>query len=1173
MKIKKLEFCNINSLAGEWTIDFESSAFANKGMFCIAGPTGSGKTSILDAICLGLYGRTPRIDNITGSSNEVMTYGAKDCYSKVTFECNGIVYSARWEQCRTRTGNLKQYAWQLKNETEDSLEESLSKQSNIEEKITGVIGLDFGQFTKSMMLAQGEFKKFLECTENERAAILEKLTGDKFYRKIAVAVHRLFETADAAVRDVEKQMGGVSLLREEELAELNAKIDGAKSVRDELNASLERWGKICSWYESSRDIGKRLNEAKDALVNVERRRDEFEPKRKRLSRALLAHDIETLFAEFDSIRKTLAEMEQELGKNEKKVPEAQSKLEKATESSRQKKQDLEKLKMDYSENESLWEKVSSLDGDIRNARQKVDETKNSVAGFLDEVKELKDSIVASESQIIELSRLLKEAEDYIATHQKDESIDAELSLLKSQVTDWKSKNRDCATLLKKVDEARAEIQKFDAGQLERNRNLQMLREYLETHRADADLVNVLPEMNGFAANAERHHGEFTQLQQEIGAKQKKIEETTNTLDEIQKSLASLQNEKETIIQEDIPVVVEELRRNLKPGEACPVCGSLEHRSCEENAKVENGANRLNDFAGKLRKINAEIEEAQRRRDSLEGERSRDEEEVRGKTLKAEAETKAETESLAALNAKLESWKKTVTLETARSVLQELQTLKEAYLQNKALAETLQNEVNQAAVRRAGLELAVKTAQSDSEKAMKEVDELSRKIETALATWFSNVRMEDVDALLLELERKRDDWKKAKDSHAEYGKKLEVENSSKSQNQKNLSLAQQRLDETKRLQESQQDEWNRLAAERTRIFGEKSVEEERDKAREQRELAEKQAEEARGEEQKCRDEKNALDASIVDLNDRIAKAKPDMSQKQAAFTEGLASKNFADENEFVAAQLPELERKKLQDEQKQVDDDLISAKTAVKSYGDQQADLQAKRDFDETEEVAIQKRDVSKSQLEELNQNLGTWMEQKKADDSSRQKYRTMQSELEMLKEKRTDWEQMQRWFNGNDNRTGDGNKFVKFIQTITLRNLLKVANVYLRDMFPRYEMVAKEGSLDIQLVDHDNSDAVRPICNISGGEGFLVSLSLALGISSLASRNVSIDSMFLDEGFGTLDSKMLQDTVVVLQKMQQEKGKLLGVITHLDLVKDEIGTRIDVTPRGGRSVLSGAGVR
>ena len=205
-------------------------------------------------------------------------------------------------------------------------------------------------------------------------------------------------------------------------------------------------------------------------------------------------------------------------------------------------------------------------------------------------------------------------------------------------------------------------------------------------------------------------------------------------------------------------------------------------------------------------------------------------------------------------------------------------------------------------------------------------------------------------------------------------------------------------------------------------------------------------------------------------------------------------------------------------------------------------------------------------------NLAAWTEQKKNDAQLRQKFNDMQAELSALKSKRADWEQMQRWFNGNRLETGNGDVFVKFIQTITLRNLLKIANGYLRDMFPRYEMVTEPNTLNIQLVDHDNSDAVRPIDNISGGEGFLVSLSLALGISTLASRNVRIDSMFLDEGFGTLDSKMLQETVIVLQKMQQEKGKLLGVITHVDLVKSELPTHIEVTPCGGRSVLSGAGV-
>ena len=340
----------------------------------------------------------------------------------------------------------------------------------------------------------------------------------------------------------------------------------------------------------------------------------------------------------------------------------------------------------------------------------------------------------------------------------------------------------------------------------------------------------------------------------------------------------------------------------------------------------------------------------------------------------------------------------------------------------------------------------------------------------------------------------------------------------------------------------------------------------------RDSAERMANDARRLEQQMREAKIALDNSIAELNRHIAESEPRLAELQALFFENLASKNFANELEFMAARLPESERKMLQQKQKSVDDNLTTAQTSVKNFKDQLAEHLQKRNFEESEDAAKQNRDNAKSKLNECTVNLATWIAQKNSDVQQRRKFSDMQAELSLLKSKRNDWEQMQRWFNGNRLDTGNGDVFVKFIQTITLRNLLKIANGYLRDMFPRYEMVTEPNTLNIQLVDHDNSDAVRPIDNISGGEGFLVSLSLALGISTLASRNVRIDSMFLDEGFGTLDAKMLQETVIVLQKMQQEKGKLLGVITHVDLVKSELPTHIEVTPCGGRSVLSGAGV-
>ena len=1178
MKIKKVEFSNINSLAGEWTIDFESPDFANSGMFCISGPTGSGKTSILDAICLGLYGKTPRLGAIVGDSNEVMTYGAKSCSAKVTFECKGVVYSACWNQHRSsRTNKLQKYSWALTNETSQTIEASFSKQAEIESTMTRVIGLDFGQFTKSMMLAQGEFNKFLKCNENERAAILEKLTGDGIYRKIAVAVHDLYANANRAVEDVETKMGAVTLLTEEELDALGKKIEEATSQKDTLAHEEERFRNICTWFETLHGIESHLDTAKGLLVTAERAKAEFEPNREKLESALRAQEVESSYAEFNSVRGNLEHMKTQLGECQKRLPEAEKNLESAAKDNGEKQAAFEKCKAEYVANESVWQQVSTLDGDIRNARTQVKNADADVVKIASEISTTQTKIKEFGDRISENEGALEKVKKYIEDNEKDDAIDGLLPLLKAIALERDHENATVAVESLHFDALKKGLQKFDEASEQQKQDLSALRDYLNEHQIDADLVNLLPEMNGCASDAERHHGESVRLQSDIESKQKQIAGLTGEREQAQTKWTTLLNEKETIIQDDIPVVVAELRHALKPGEPCPVCGSREHLSCDDSAKVENGAERLNDFAAKLRKINGEMEQVQRKLDGFATQQQNLEELLRESSQKQNDESIAEAASLELLNAKLEPWKESatlgsVTLENAREVLQNLQTLKTTYLQKKENADDLQNKVNSAAVERANLVGNLSRTEETLKKAQDKVQEFSQKIEKLLEPWFSNIRMEDLDALLAELEKKNDWWSKAQDKKVKVESDLETFRSNVEQLKENLEQAQSRLDETKRKLDGLRENLATLEKNRNELFGEKSVDDERNKARTLRDSAERVSNEARRLEQQMREAKIALDNSIAELNRHIADAEPKLAELQALFLENLASKNFANEQEFMDAKLPESERKTLQQKQKSVDDNWMTAQTSVKNFNDQLSEHQQKRNFEESEDVAKQNRDSAKSKLNECTVNLATWTEQKKNDERQRQTFSDMQAELTVLKSKRSDWEQMQRWFNGNRLDTGNGDVFVKFIQTITLRNLLKIANGYLRDMFPRYEMVTEPNTLNIQLVDHDNSDAVRPIDNISGGEGFLVSLSLALGISTLASRNVRIDSMFLDEGFGTLDSKMLQETVIVLQKMQQEKGKLLGVITHVDLVKSELRTHIDVTPCGGRSILSGAGV-
>jgi len=136
------------------------------------------------------------------------------------------------------------------------------------------------------------------------------------------------------------------------------------------------------------------------------------------------------------------------------------------------------------------------------------------------------------------------------------------------------------------------------------------------------------------------------------------------------------------------------------------------------------------------------------------------------------------------------------------------------------------------------------------------------------------------------------------------------------------------------------------------------------------------------------------------------------------------------------------------------------------------------------------------------------------------------------------------------------------------------ANRQLEKMNDRYLLVRDdEQPLELNVVDNYQAGEIRSTKNLSGGESFIVSLALALGLSQMASRNVRVDSLFLDEGFGTLDEDALETALETLGGLQQS-GKIIGVISHVTAVKERISTRINVQPvSGGKSTISGPGCR
>ena len=221
MKITSLRFKNINSLQGEWKIDFSKPPFIDSGLFAITGATGAGKTTILDAICLALYQQTPRLGGINKNSNEVMTRGTADCLAEVEFEVKGKGYRAFWSQRRSRhkvDGNLQDSIVELVSIDDGKiLASQVKKMSALVEQLTG---LDFARFNKSMMLSQGQFAAFLNAAANERAELLEELTGTEIYGLISERVHQNFVNNKQLLDQLISKSEGVELLSVERIDEL-----------------------------------------------------------------------------------------------------------------------------------------------------------------------------------------------------------------------------------------------------------------------------------------------------------------------------------------------------------------------------------------------------------------------------------------------------------------------------------------------------------------------------------------------------------------------------------------------------------------------------------------------------------------------------------------------------------------------------------------------------------------------------------------------------------------------------------------------------------------------------------------------------------------------------------------------------------------------------------------
>ena len=297
MRILSLRFKNLNSLAGEWKIDFTDPEYVSSGIFAITGPTGAGKSTILDAICLALYGRTPRLGKISKNAGEIMTRQTGEYFSEVEFVSDKGHYRCMWRQKRAykeSDGDLQSSKHEIVDaKTGVPLE---TRQAAVQQKVIEVTGLDYQQFTRSILLAQGEFATFLDAKAEERAPILEKITGTEIYGQISIKVHERFGQEKANLNELTIMVDTLDIIPQEQVEKIHTEKEEHEKKIKEISAYYKTLEDAVEWLETIETLETEITKLQEQKTVLTIRKENARTDLVILSRARKTRDLEGVYA-------------------------------------------------------------------------------------------------------------------------------------------------------------------------------------------------------------------------------------------------------------------------------------------------------------------------------------------------------------------------------------------------------------------------------------------------------------------------------------------------------------------------------------------------------------------------------------------------------------------------------------------------------------------------------------------------------------------------------------------------------------------------------------------------------------------------------------------------------------------------------------------------------------
>ena len=302
--------------------------------------------------------------------------------------------------------------------------------------------------------------------------------------------------------------------------------------------------------------------------------------------------------------------------------------------------------------------------------------------------------------------------------------------------------------------------------------------------------------------------------------------------------------------------------------------------------------------------------------------------------------------------------------------------------------------------------------------------------------------------------------------------------------------------------------------------------------------------------------------------KLSESKSELLDFEREFKVKLAEKNLADENEFLSTLTDSQIITRLQDRRKKLDDEMQRLNAVYANITKNLDEKRAMRITDYTLEESEHEYSNQKAELEKLTGIIAELNQKLRNAQAIGERIQVLEHNFDSQKKIFENWSALNKLIG-----SADGDKFSVFAQEITLGLVVKNANDYMKNMNGRYELILTPDSnkLELSVIDNEQAGEVRPTKNLSGGERFIISLALALGLSQIAGSKARVDSLFLDEGFGSLDEDSLNTALEALSEVHRD-GRMIGIISHVQALKERISAQINVIPkREGTSIIEGPG--